>query len=195
MGEKALSTYTYEAYLAIEASAELKHEFHDGYITAMAGGTLAHGQITVNCSSGIVSALLAANKTCITYSSDVKVHISTSNRTYYPDISVVCDTPQISGKDPYALVNPTLIVEVLSESTADFDRGVKFSHYRHLQSLREYVLISQTAPIVDVYYRTDNGTWDIHTYTNLTESVSLQSLGCTLQMKEIYRLVPGIEET
>ncbi len=192
MGEKALSTYTYEEYLAIEASSELKHEYHDGFITFMAGGTLAHGQIAMNMGRQLGNVLESKNRNCITYSSDVKVHIASSSRTYYPGISVVCEKPQTSEKDSHALTNPILIVEVLSESTADFDRGEKFAHYRQLPSLREYMLISQISPMVDIFFRTDDGTWDIHTYTELSEFIHLQSLECEIPMKDIYRLVPEI---
>ena len=126
------------------------------------------------------------------FNSDLKVHIEATNRTFYPDVTVACESPVYSKKDLNALTNPILIVEVLSETTADFDRGLKFSHYRRLPSLREYVLISQGEPVVDTYFRTESGLWEIHTITGLEGKVELKSIGCTLKMEDIYRLVPGL---
>ena len=192
MGEKALATYSYQEYLEVEASSEQKYEYHGGFITAMAGGTLPHGQLAVNIGSSINNEIARDSKPCNAYSSDVKVRIESANRTFYPDFSVVCGAPQTSEKDANALTNPLLIVEVLSESTVAFDRGAKFSHYRQIQSLKEYVLISQSEPMVDVYYRTKDGTWEINTYMELSDSIQLKSLDCTIQMEAVYRRVPGI---
>lgn len=193
MGEIALSNSTYQAYLALEAESDAKYEFHDGMITAMAGGTLEHGQIAMNAARALGNALEAANKPCITYSSDVKVHIASSRRTFYPDASIVCGKAIRSEKDPNALSNPILILEVLSDSTASFDRGAKFTHYRQMDSLKEYVLISQSEAMVDTYYRTEDGTWEINTITDLMALVRLKSIDCEIRMADIYRLVPGID--
>ena len=138
-------------------------------------------------------ALKKKQKSCITYSSDVKVHIARSRRTFYPDASVVCGKAETAEQDPNALTNPILILEVLSDSTANFDRGAKFTHYREIESLREYVLVSQSEAAVDTYYRTDDGTWEINTITGLQAQVILKSIDCTVQMADIYRLVPGID--
>ncbi|MEM6632779.1 MAG: Uma2 family endonuclease [Bacteroidota bacterium] len=192
MGEKALATYSYKEYLVLEASSEQKYEYHGGLIAAMAGGTLAHGQLATNFGKLVGNEIDKVDISCNTYSSDVKVRIESADRTFYPDFSVVCGEPQTSEKDPNALINPLLIVEVLSESTVAFDRGAKFSHYRQIQTLKEYVLISQSEPLVDVYYRTENGTWDINTYMELSESIHLKSLECAIQMEGVYRRVPGI---
>lgn len=193
MAEKALSNHTYEDYLALEAESDIKYEFHDGFIVAMAGGSPEHGLIAGNFISTVNGALSRGAKSCATFTSDVKVLIGATNRTYYPDASIVCGPYQRSPKDPNALTNPILILEVLSESKMAFDRGAKFAHYRQIPSLREYVLISQTEAMVDTYYRTDDGTWEIQTITGLSATVVLKSLQCEVQMAEIYRLVPGME--
>ena len=119
MGEIAVAKYTYDAYLALEKEENIKYEFHDGMITAMAGGTPAHSQISASVSRHLGNQL--DEKGCIVYSSDLKVRVESTNRTYYPDVSVVCEKPQTSQKDGNAITNPVLIVEVLSESTAGFD--------------------------------------------------------------------------
>lgn len=185
MGEKALGNSTYEDYLVIEAESEVKYEFHDGHIMAMAGGTLGHAQVAANFIWATKSALMKGQNPCNIYSSDAKVHIKAANRIFYPDASVVCGTPTTSEKDANALTNPRLILEVLSESTAAFDRGAKFFHYRQLLSLQEYVIISPVEPLVDTYYRTKEGFWDIHTYTKLDEIVALKSLDCEVTMADI----------
>lgn len=194
MGQKAISTYSYQEYLEIEKNSDQKWEFHDGFITAMAGGTPEHGQISLNILRAVGNALESAQKPCITYSSDVRVHIEASRRSFYPDGSVVCDKPERSPIDKNALVNPILIIEVLSETTAEMDRGTKFTHYRKIPTLREYVLVSQTEAKVDTYYRLENGTWEIHTIEGLDTIVKLKSLGLDVPMKAIYRMVEGIDK-
>lgn len=192
MGEKAVSTYTYEAYLAVEEESDVKYEYHDGFIVAMAGGSPEHGQIAMNFGAELNGLFKSNNKGCRTYSSDVKVRIEASRRTFYPDLSVDCDQLEKSKKDPNAITNPILILEVLSDTTSEFDRGEKFAHYRQVTSLREYVLISQKEAMVDTYYRTDDGTWEIRTTTGLNASVMLKSVDCKIKMADIYRLVPDI---
>lgn len=194
MGEPAISRYTYEAYLALEAESEMKYEYHDGFIIAMAGGTPEHGQIAGNFIRFSGNALSAIGKSCIVYTSDVKVHLESSNRSFYPDASIVCGLPQKSSKDPHALTNPILVLEVISESTKGFDLGAKFTHYRQIPTLREYVIIRQDQALVDTYYLTDSGMWDIKTYSDLKEAVHLKSIDCQISMADIYWLVPGIHQ-
>lgn len=189
MAEKSSSGSSYAHYLELEQNPEVKYEFHDGLITAMAGGTLKHGQITSNVNRALGNSLAEQDKPCITYSSDVKVRISSTNRTFYPDLSVVCEQPETSEIDQHAITNPQLLIEVLSKNTAAFDRGAKFTHYRQLPSLREYVLISQDEIMVDTYYRTDDGTWEIESYQSIKQLVILKSLGVEVEMEEVYRLV------
>jgi len=192
MGEKALATYSYEAYLALESDSEQKFEYHDGFIRAMAGGTPEHGLIAGNFIGTVNQELRKSGKNCATFTSDVRIHLAATNRTFYPDASIVCGEFERSEVDPQALVNPLLILEVLSESTEPFDRGVKFTHYRKLPSLREYVLISQTDAWVDTYYRREDDLWEIRTIQGLSAQVALKSIGGTISMQDIYRLVPGI---
>lgn len=189
MVEKSVSRSSYADYLELEQNPEVKYEFYDGLITAIAGGTLKHGQITSNVNRSLGNAIDDLKTPCIVYSSDVKVRISTTNRTFYPDLSVICDKPETSDLDQHALTNPQLLIEVLSKNTAVFDRGAKFTHYRQLTSLREYVLIGQDEIMVDTYYRTDNGTWEIESYQSLDQAVILKSLGVEVEMKEVYRMV------
>lgn len=192
MAEKALSNHSYETYLTLEKESEQKYEFHDGFISAMAGGTPEHSLIAGNFILAIGRFLLDNSKNCAAYTSDLRVRIEATNRTYHPDAAVICGKADRSAKDTLAVTNPVLILEVLSDSTSSFDRGTKFSHYRTLPSLREYVLISQSEPMVDTYYRTEEGTWIINTVTDLDSTVAFQSLGCEVNMRDIYRMVEGI---
>lgn len=194
MGQKALSSYSYQDYLDLEKDPEIRYEYHDGFIVAMAGGTPQHGLITMNFGSELHSKLKSMGMGCSLFSSDVKVRIEQTNRTFYPDASLVCEPPITSEKDKNAIINPSLILEVLSDSTALFDMGEKFAHYRQIESLREYVLVSQTESLVIANYRTPDGTWDISTYFSMEDVVVLQSLAVELKMEDIYHLAEGIEE-
>lgn len=194
MGEKALGNYSYQEYLDLEASSETKYEFHDGFITAMAGGSPAHSQIAGNVIRFTGNDIDKKNKPCIVHTSDLRIRVERTKRTYYPDISVVCEDPVYSSQDAHALTNPVLVIEVLSESTAAFDRGGKFTNYRQIPSLREYVLISQEEPVVDTYYRTEDNLWEINTIMGLKGIVVLKSIGCELKMSDIYSKVPDIPE-
>lgn len=192
MQENALSSYGYDAYLALENDAEVKYEYHDGQIIAMAGGSPQHGLISVNFITATNLALQQQAQTCRIFSSDVKIRIDATNRTYYPDASIVCGPFEVSEKDKNAIVNPILILEVLSESTEAFDRGAKFAHYRKLPSFREYILIHQEQVMIDTYYKHGEGLWDIRTFTELADVVHLKSIDCKVNVSDIYRLVPGI---
>lgn len=187
----------YETYLSLEAESDTKYEYHDGFIVAMAGGTPRHSQICSNAERFIGNALDANGRPCIVYNSDLKVRVESVNRTYYPDATVGCEEALFSLKDRNALINPILIVEVLSEGTEERDRGIKFFHYRKLESLQEYVTISQQEPEVNTYYRQDDNIWEIKTTLGLEATVEIKSLGVNLRMQDLYRLVKfedGTEE-
>ncbi len=193
MGELAVRTYTLAEYLQLEQVENLKYEFHDGLVAAMAGGTPKHGQIQTNTSRVLGNVLIQEHKSCTTYSSDVKIAIEHSRLYFYPDLSVVCGDLQTSTQVSNAIVNPILIIEVLSEGTEAFDRGKKFYYYRKIPSLREYVLISQEEAIVDVYSRTSENIWQLRSYSGMKGELSLHSLDVSIKLAEIYRNVPEIE--
>ncbi len=156
MGEAAAAGVPYAEYLQLERESRLKHEFLDGRVRAMAGGTIEHGRLASRFDHLVRSAL--GERPCEVFSSDTKLRIDASNRTTYADLSVVCGRLERSRDDPEAVTNPVVIVEVLSESTEAYDRGEKFRHYRRLPSLQEYVLISQDEPLVEVWRR-DGDAW------------------------------------
>ena len=180
----ATGYFSSEDYLAAEADSPSKHEYRDGEVYAMAGGTDAHNLITGN-----LYALLRAHLRggpCRTYFADVKARIETCNCYYYPDVMVTCD-PRDAETSTYKRF-PKLIVEVLSTGTEAFDRGDKFSDYRHLDSLQEYVLVSQTRPQVEVFRRNPEGLWVLHPYGD-GDTLALASVGWSETIAALYEAV------
>lgn len=177
------SMLSYAEYLAAEATSDSKHDFVNGEAYAMAGGTLEHGALTAALTRLIASAL--DGKPCRTFSSDVRVRVESTGASFYPDLSVVCGKVQTAADDEHALANPLVIVEVLSERTEAYDRGAKAGHYRRLSSLREYVLVSQVEPRVEVQRLNEKGTWELH-FFGAGERVALESLGVTFRVDAVY---------
>jgi Uma2 family endonuclease len=158
VSEPAAAGVSYEDYLALEQKSGEKHEYVDGLVRAMAGGTIEHGRLASRFAHLLGAAL--AGQPCEAFSSDTKIRIDASNRTTYADLSVVCGRLERSAQDAEAIANPVAIVEVLSDSTEAYDRGEKFRHYRRLASLREYVLVSQHEALVEVWRR-DGERWTV----------------------------------
>lgn len=143
-------------YLAWERAQPSKHEFFDGEILAMAGGSPRHNALSVNASAALRTAL--AQRGCVTFSSDQRIGFS-PKKYVYPDASVVCGELKTEDGADDVVVNPTVIVEVLSRSTEQYDRGGKWEGYRRIPSLTDYVLVSQAKPQIEVYQRRDDGSW------------------------------------
>lgn len=177
--------FTAQEYLALERTADHKSELINGEIYAMAGASFAHGRIALNVATALNRQ--TANTPCQTVGSDTRVEIAPTGAFVYPDVTVVCGEPAFrEGARPDTLTNPTLIVEVLSESTEAFDRGEKFAHYQRLESLQEYVLVSQTGPRVERFARQPDGQWLLGTAAGLDANVHLASVGCDLPLAEVY---------
>ena len=180
--------YTPDEYLALERVADEKSEYWDGYIYAMAGARRGHNLIVSNVNTTLNNQL--RDRPCEVYPSDMKVRALGRRRYFYPDVSVVCGEPILEDDHGDVLLNPTVVVEVLSDSTERFDRGRKFDSYRSLASLQVYVLIAQDAPTVHVYHRQSDGQWLFSAATSLDETVRLPSIDCELPLAEVYRKVP-----
>lgn len=194
MGE-AVNTrkYTVQSYLKLEKKSREKFEYHDGNILAMAGGSPDHSLISANITAELRGLLKSNKGTCKAYNSDVKVAVEEAGRYYYPDASVVSGETLLSALNPQAILNPLLIVEVLSESTERFDRGEKFFYYRQIPSLKEYLVVSQSQPIVEVYYRENENVWQFRTVVGLKNAISLQSISGEILMKEVYHNVKDLK--
>jgi Uma2 family endonuclease len=178
-----------EDYLSIEQQENNRYEFHDGYIYAMAGGTISHGRISTNLIRGIGAQLDKNGSHCEPFNSDIKLHIESGNRFVYPDMMVVCGKEQISSKYKEAITNPTLIVEVLSESTEGYDRGDKFYFYQKIESLKQYVLVNQQKAQVELWTRGEGDFWKMDRVTGLGNSVTLDSIDVELALADVYRNV------
>jgi Uma2 family endonuclease len=173
---------TYAEYLAAEAVSDVRHEFLNGEVWAMAGGTPERAAL-----ASMIAQLQGAlrGKPCRTYSSDLRVRVVETGLSTYPDVTVVCGQLATAGDDANAAVNPTVLVEVLSEATEGFDRGAKAAHYRRIPSLREYVLVSQAEPRSEVQRRSEAGRWEL-LEAGPGESIELVSLGIRIDVAAVY---------
>ncbi len=177
--------YTYDEYLALERDSEMKHEFADGEIYAMAGGSLRHSALASRISAALES---ARPSDCIAFQSDMRLRVLATGRATYPDASMVCGPIQLDPADPSGttITNPSLLVEVLSPSTEEVDRGSKMEDYQRIPSLQEYVLVSQQ-PRVEIYRRLSSGSWE---YRELREGAMKLASGATLDLSILYADLP-----
>lgn len=185
-GRRSRHRYTYDEYLAYERDSGLKHEYEDGEILAMAGGSPRHNALA----SRISAALEAARKPgCVAFQSDQKVRILATGKAAYPDASMVCGPIEGDPADSAGntITNPVLIVEVLSPSTEEEDRGNKWQHYQLIPSLEEYVLVSQSHARVEHYRRASSGAWE---YRDFAEGAVQLARGATLDLAALYSDLP-----
>ena len=179
--------YTFEQYLKIERARDYKSEYFAGEIFAMAGGTENHSVVASNVNRIIGQQLL--DRPCKVYTSDMRVKVQATGLTTYPDISAHCGKSEFIDDVRDTLLNPQLIVEVLSPSTESYDRGKKFEHYRKIESLQDYVLISQDRMLVECFSRGSDGSWSMRDASVCGQSIRLASLGCDLPLDEVYSKV------
>ncbi len=177
---------TPEEYLAKERKALTKSEYRNGQIYAMPGASRKHNLITTHIVGELYIQL--RDRSCEVYPSDMRVKVSSIGTYTYPDVIVVCDEPQFEDSHFDTLLNPTVLIEVLSPSTAAYDRGDKFAAYQKLDSLREYVLISQDRVCVEHYLRRGQE-WDLTEFRSLNDVFHLVSIGCALSLRAIYAKV------
>lgn len=177
-------------YAEFEAQSAERHEYLNGEVIAMAGGTEVHSLISSNAIRKLGNAL--ERRPCRVYEGNMRVKIEATGLETYPDVSVVCGPSKFEDLRRLSLLNPLLIIEVLSESTEMYDRGKKFWHYRHLASLKEYVLITPTEPLVEVFRRMPDDTWLLTTYEGLDAQITLESLQITLPLADFYAKTPVV---
>lgn len=184
MASNPKTIYTPDEYLALERSCEAKHEYYGGEIFAMGGASRYHVLIVTNSVVALGSQL--KDGPCQVYSADLRVKVSPTGLYTYPDVIVLCEEPRFSDEQKDTLVNPALIIEVLSESTENYDRGRKFEQYRTIDSFVEYLLIAQNRPHVEHHTRQADGSWLLYETNNLADTIQLKSVPCTLRMADIY---------
>ena len=177
-------SYTFAEYIAIDDASATKHEYVNGEIFAMSGGTVKHGQIAANVIRTLGTQLL--DRPCAVFTSDVRIRVLATGLATYPDVSVICGSIDYDPEDKNTITNPVLLVEVLSDSTEDYDREEKSSHYRRIPSLREYLLVSQHERRITHLSRNDDGSWTLRDVTS-SAVVQLPSIGCDLSLDEVYR--------
>jgi Uma2 family endonuclease len=172
-------------YLAFDRASDIKHEYYRGEVFAMSGGSPEHNMICASVGATLYAQL--RGRSCKTFSSDQRIKIPHMGLYTYADFTVTGDRPAFTEGD--TLLNPTLLIEVLSPSTELYDRGRKFQHYRTIDSLREYVLIAQDQPRIERYLRQDDGTWLLTDAVGLESRIELTSIDCTLALADVYEQV------
>lgn len=184
MEPQAKSYLSAEEYLAIEREAETRSEYLDGEMFAMSGASLRHNTLSLNVAVELRSRL--KGRGCQVFSSDLRVRIEATDLFTYPDVVVVCGKPELADAALDTLLNPKLIVEVLSATTEAYDRGLKFDHYRLVPSLTDYVLVAQDRIHVDHFSRQPDGRWLLSAASELEARVELASLGLAVSLARIY---------
>ncbi|MBW3572709.1 MAG: Uma2 family endonuclease [Gemmatimonadetes bacterium] len=186
MATAALNHYSPEEYLALERNAEFKSEYIDGRIVAMTGASAAHAFITGNVHAELRARLRGGS--CRAFVNDMRVQVEGGRRYTYPDVVAYCGEAQFLDGVSDTLTNPVLIVEVLSPSTEAYDRGDKFTHYRPMETLQEYVLVAQDRPLAERFVR-HGDSWMFSAFSGLDASLELTSVACTIPLREIYENV------
>jgi len=179
----ALHRYSFSDYLALEEASNTKHEFLDGEIYGMAGGTPEHAALSVAVSSALLAQLRGGP--CRVYSSDLRVRALATGLATYPDVTVVCGELERDPESPTTVVNPRVVVEVLSDGTEAYDRGQKLDHYRRIPSLAAVVLVSHRAPLIEVWERAPDGAWGRREF-GPGQAAEIQGLPARLLGDEIY---------
>jgi Uma2 family endonuclease len=184
MSTLTVTHVTPEEYLAAERLSETRSEYLDGGVYPMPGGSLNHNLIATNLIVELVAQLRTTP--CRVLGMDLKVRMPDSRKFFYPDVVVVCEEPLFHDDRKDIVLNPVLVVEVLSKSTEAFDRGAKFEAYQTLVSLKEYLLVAQDASRVEQYLRDEDGSWRYRSVSGLENNLTLPSIGCTLNLGAVY---------
>lgn len=178
-------------YIAYELTSTRKHEYYRGEVYAMAGGTEFHNLVAGNTYAALHVQL--RRRPCRVYNSDQRLKIVSTGLYTYPDLTIVCGETQFLEPSRLTLINPTVLIEVLSASTERYDRGMKFQHYRTIVSLQEYVLIAQDEHRIEHYSRQAGGLWVLHEALGLAAMLELGSINCTLSLADVYEKVDVAE--
>lgn len=175
---------TVEEYFAIEAKAERKSEFFDGEMFLMAGASREHNILTRNLTAELHNRLRGGP--CQVFVADLRVKVDLTGLYTYPDLLIVCGTPEYAPENRDTLTNPKVVIEVLSDSTEKYDRTTKFRQYKQLPSLAEYVLVSQDEPLIERYVRLPDGTWAQSDFVGLEATLSLVAVPASVPLAEVY---------
>lgn len=176
--------FTIEEYLQMERASEVKHEYYQGEIFAMAGASNRH----ITISSNLIAELHARLKTspCFPYGSDMRIHIPENTLFTYPDISIICGDINTLDKEKDTALHPIILIEILSKSTRDYDRGGKFKLYRDIPTLKEYMLIDSENIGVEIFRLNKHNHWELEEYKTLKEIITLPAINVSISMEDIY---------
>jgi Uma2 family endonuclease len=186
---------TLAEYLRRGETSEIKHEFHDGEVLAMSGGTYNHARVATNLVIALGPRLRGSP--CEVLDSNMRVATQATRRFVYPEATIVCGGPVFHPEDPKrtTIINPRVIFEVLSESTEAYDRGEKFAHYQRMESLEEYLLISQDRALVEGFLRQADGSWNLLSWRGLDAVARVRCLEIQLPLSELYSGLPDMGAT
>jgi Uma2 family endonuclease len=187
MSSQRKTLLTPEEYLAIERGSEIKHEYFAGEMFAMVGASKRHNLIAANVIRVLGNQLL--NRPCNVYPSDMRVKASATGKYTYPDVVVACEEEKFDDAEKDTLLNPVVVIEILSESTEAYDRGKKFEHYQTIESLTEYLLVAQDPYRVEQYVRQSNREWKYSEYHDTEDVVKINVIGCELALGDVYAKV------
>ena len=171
-------------YLAMERKSEIRHQYYKGEVFAMGGASRAHNRISMNIGTELNHQL--RDKPCERFMIDMRVKVDPSGLYTYPDIVVVCDKPEFEDERVDTLLNPQLIIEVLSKTTESYDRGKKFEHYRRLESLTDYLLVSQDEAHIEHFTKNADGHWVLSEGSGLDTMIELPTIHCRLALGDVY---------
>jgi Uma2 family endonuclease len=185
--------FTVQEYLEMEEASEGKHEYYRGEIFAMSGGTITHNIISLKVASRLEQKL--RGKSCTPYNSDQRIYIEKNGLFTYPDISVICGEVETRDYDENNITNPVIIIEVLSPSTRNYDRGDKFRLYRDIAGLREYILIDSEAIAIEAFRVNLEGLWELEEYKTKEEVLQLRTIQVSIPLLEIYEGTKLLQNT
>jgi Uma2 family endonuclease len=185
--------WTAADYLAFERDSDIKHEFWNGQIVAMTGATRRHNLIAGSVYASLYNQTV--DRPCEVYVAEMRVHIAATGLYTYPDVAAVCGEIELEDDQLDTLLNPDVIIEVLSPSTEGYDRGRKFQQYRSISTLKEYILITQDRPTIERFMPGASGKWELTEAVGLEAILELPSIKCTLALADVYRKVTFDDKT
>ncbi|PVD51421.1 Uma2 family endonuclease [Terrimonas sp.] len=176
--------FTVEEYLAMEETATEKHEYYRGEIFAMSGAKLPHNTISRNMLIGL--GIKLNGKKCQPFGSDQRIHIEANTLFTYPDISIICGEPETFNDDDWNILNPAVIVEILSPSTKNYDRGEKFKLYRDIPTLKEYILVDSESVHIEIFRLNESNHWELEEYDTVEEMLYIKTINENIVLADIY---------
>jgi Uma2 family endonuclease len=176
--------FSLKDYLDVEERSGFRHEYYKGTVFAMAGASFEHNRIVFNLTISL--GIKMQGKSCDIFGSDQRVHIPANSLYTYPDLTIVCDQPALSGGN-MSLINPGVIIEVLSPTTKDYDRTTKFTLYRDIPTFQEYILIDSRSVLVEHHYKNENGEWICQTWDKFTDTLAIKMTGVSVLLSDIYK--------